>query len=365
MKEKLIIKNFGPIKEVDLDLGRFTILIGEQATGKSTVAKVLNLFRSEGFLFGGMENQTALTNFYEIFPSDNTYINYRTSDCAILFENGKFSIQYIGKHKEILERLSEISVKLFEKHDFTVSDEYYSLKQWYAEMVGKCIYIPAERGVSVLNKRLGEKIHTQYDADFNLYFSQAIAIRDLNIPYLKDVSYRREGNQDVVLSNGEKFLLSQTSSGFQSTIPMTVIVDCFSRAKEKNIFIIEEPELNLFPTTQNELLKYFVEIIKGEKNGLFIATHSPYILTSLNNMMYAYQMGKIDSVKASGIIQEKFWVNPDDVSTYLLKTDGTAENIMDEEVLQIKAERIDDISRQFNKEYDEMLDIKYPAKNEG
>jgi len=45
LKEKLIIKNFGPIKEVDLDLGRFTILIGEQATGKSTVAKVLAVCR--------------------------------------------------------------------------------------------------------------------------------------------------------------------------------------------------------------------------------------------------------------------------------------------------------------------------------
>ena len=45
MKEKLIIKNFGPIKEVELDLGRVTILIGEQATGKSTVAKVLSVCR--------------------------------------------------------------------------------------------------------------------------------------------------------------------------------------------------------------------------------------------------------------------------------------------------------------------------------
>ena len=45
MKEKLIIKNFGPIKSVDLDLGKITVLIGDQATGKSTVAKVLSICR--------------------------------------------------------------------------------------------------------------------------------------------------------------------------------------------------------------------------------------------------------------------------------------------------------------------------------
>ncbi len=41
MKEKLIIKNFGPIESVELKLGRFNVLIGENSTGKSTVAKVL------------------------------------------------------------------------------------------------------------------------------------------------------------------------------------------------------------------------------------------------------------------------------------------------------------------------------------
>ena len=44
-KERLVIMNFGPIKSVDLKLGKMTILIGEQATGKSTIAKVLSVCR--------------------------------------------------------------------------------------------------------------------------------------------------------------------------------------------------------------------------------------------------------------------------------------------------------------------------------
>ena len=32
--EKLIVKNFGPIKDAELDLKKVTVLIGEQASGE-------------------------------------------------------------------------------------------------------------------------------------------------------------------------------------------------------------------------------------------------------------------------------------------------------------------------------------------
>ncbi|GEM_PF-2578551 len=34
-KETLTVKNFGPIREALLELGKVTVLIGEQASGKS------------------------------------------------------------------------------------------------------------------------------------------------------------------------------------------------------------------------------------------------------------------------------------------------------------------------------------------
>lgn len=40
--EKISIKNFGPIKEIDFCLDKqFNLVIGEQATGKSTLAKCI------------------------------------------------------------------------------------------------------------------------------------------------------------------------------------------------------------------------------------------------------------------------------------------------------------------------------------
>ncbi len=44
--KKLIIKDFGPIKKVDIDLSKYIVFIGPQASGKSTIAKAVYFFRS-------------------------------------------------------------------------------------------------------------------------------------------------------------------------------------------------------------------------------------------------------------------------------------------------------------------------------
>ncbi|MBK8562198.1 MAG: AAA family ATPase [Saprospiraceae bacterium] len=43
--QKLIVRNFGPIRELDLDIKDLSLFIGEQATGKSTVAKLIYFFK--------------------------------------------------------------------------------------------------------------------------------------------------------------------------------------------------------------------------------------------------------------------------------------------------------------------------------
>lgn len=46
MQESIVIKNFGPVKEVEIsNIRLFTVFIGESGSGKSTVMKVIALFR--------------------------------------------------------------------------------------------------------------------------------------------------------------------------------------------------------------------------------------------------------------------------------------------------------------------------------
>ena len=39
--EKLIIKNFGPISDIEIDMNEYVILIGDTSTGKSIIAKLI------------------------------------------------------------------------------------------------------------------------------------------------------------------------------------------------------------------------------------------------------------------------------------------------------------------------------------
>lgn len=88
--------------------------------------------------------------------------------------------------------------------------------------------------------------------------------------------------------------------------------------------IIEEPELNLFPETQVELLYAILRLMQNDrKDNLIITTHSPYMLYALNNCLLAnivrdkMPKSKMSKIKCSNII-----LNPTDVSVYELE-DGT------------------------------------------
>ncbi len=44
--QKIVVKNFGPIKEAEVEVKEILVLIGEQASGKSTIAKLIYFFKS-------------------------------------------------------------------------------------------------------------------------------------------------------------------------------------------------------------------------------------------------------------------------------------------------------------------------------
>ncbi len=92
---------------------------------------------------------------------------------------------------------------------------------------------------------------------------------------------------------------------------------------------------------------------------MLIATHSPYVLSALNNLMNAFQSGSTDKQATEAIIPERYWLNPAEVSAYLLKPDGTCEDIIDYEEGMIKSGKIDEVSGILNKSFNELLNIQF------
>jgi predicted ATP-dependent endonuclease of OLD family len=125
-----------------------------------------------------------------------------------------------------------------------------------------------------------------------------------------------------------------------------------------NCLLIEEPEENIFPETQYNLVKWLVSALNnGYDNMLFITTHSPYILTAMNNLVYAANVGQ-DNSKVDEIINRGLWIDAKTIAAYYLE-EGSSISIMDEELHEIDPKLIDSISDKINNEYDNIRNIKY------
>ena len=95
-------------------------------------------------------------------------------------------------------------------------------------------------------------------------------------------------------------------------------------------FIIEEPEQNLFPETQCELMYHILASVNhGKNHRLVMTTHSPYILFALNNcMMGGLVRDNIPEEDRPTFESYPSWIDPKQVSVYEIQ-DRTIRCIQD------------------------------------
>lgn len=365
MKETLHIKNFGPIKEVKLELGNVNVLIGDQGTGKSTVAKLLHIIYSTGIEFDETEIELDLissndkkhdiTLLFLARINRNGLAKYLNVDTYISYEIesiGKFTYNILKDSKAFYHYLNEDPI----------SDIHYS----------KSVYIPAER---MFISTVFENIFAlnQLDIilpDYFLRYAQLLNrvssdYSEVDFSEILGIKYKFiDGKIKILKTNSDLNIdIKESSSGVQTLMPIYLYLHHLLNIKEiieKDRFLlsIEELEMNSFPYVQNETVKKIIEANYFQTNNkTLLTTHSPYLLTSLNNLMYAYSVGQNHTEKVSKIIEEKYWLNPEDVSAYMMLTDGTCEDIMDREEGMIKAEKIDEVSNVLSEQFDELMNI--------
>ncbi|MDQ6842822.1 MAG: AAA family ATPase [Bacteroidota bacterium] len=402
MKEKLIIKNFGPITDIELELGRFNVLIGENATGKSVVAKLLAVCRYFSFIL----NDDLFPNAFEEglnsrglseFIQKDSYVFYECEHYSFEVERGlkketdidqeKGTLNYeyevpvfyptlkakTNKFEKLLNELEAIKPKQLENAYLNLSVLNWTIPASFfqndvAVVLDNPFYVPTERGLQSIFSLGKNSIRNLSDALFNQLAELnqiAVSFKNETIIEPLGIIYKNEKGEGYIRKDADSkyFSLFNAASGYQSTIPVVLLVDYYTEIrKKKKTFIVEEPELNLFPTAQNKLIKFLVNKTINYGNSIFLTTHSPYILTSLNNLMYAYQVGQNHEAESNEIIGKEYWVDPNEVSAYMLLPDGTCEDILDREENMIKAEKIDGVSNFLNEQFDALLNIELVPK---
>jgi hypothetical protein len=184
-------------------------------------------------------------------------------------------------------------------------------------------------------------------------------------------TFKRIMNAEIGWSDKQIFLrfddgrhvkLAQASSGQQEVLPLLLLLAHFfslGRARGRTVYI-EEPEAHLFPPTQKQIVEFMARVFRARqgKMSLVLTTHSPYILTSINNLLQAGKLydGAAPDVKKrlGSIVPLSQTLKPGEVGFYALENGG-ATSIIDSETGLIDAAVIDEVSDEIATQFDELL----------
>ena len=394
MNERLIVKSFGPVKDLDVIFKKVTLFIGDQGTGKSCVAKLFSMFKwtekvlsQKKYKLSYFEQynrfQKMLCKYHRIesFVNESSYIKYEGALYDFLYENGNFS----------------------------VTDKNHEIKG-----ISKVMYVPAERSIvsvaenkSKLLKELPDSSETFSDEFVN---AKKFFQNGYNLPF-EGLRFEYDSLNDAGWIHGVdyKVRLINASSGIQSSLPMCIVSEYLSSkisdkeevklSKEEKdklekrvaeimqneeysdsikdmmirqlsyanrynqlINIVEEPELNLFPRSQMEVLFSLISNnASAEENMLVFTTHSPYSLAIINTMIMgakAYtnateeQRGQIEA-----ILPVKYQINENEIAAYRLSSSDECycQSVINEKTALVSKNELDsasdEIMRVFNSLY--------------
>lgn len=407
----LVIKNIGPIKDIEISLRKVNVLMGPQSSGKSTIAKIISYCQwvEKRFILDGnydYEFEEQFIDFHKVSK------NYFQKDSVFIYETDFVKITFNSvKKKEKIERKST-------HLDYKKS---------------KNIYIPAERNfVSVIpnlgrfketNDNIMSFLYDWYDVKKKYSKKNPLQILDFNIKY----HHIEDKDIDILsLTDIKKDIPLQTaSSGLQSVVPLIILIDYltggfydqkftnsvsekdeiqkiikdnffeifdnvgkvkqlqnlldkddptdeFTSAELKKLvrlvisrnryhrskIIIEEPEQNLFPATQRNLMYYLLQNLNesDRDHQLLITTHSPYILYALNNCMLGYHIkDSIPKDEAQSLLSFNSWIDQKNVAVWEIEKSGTIKSIKSENTGTVSEHYFNKIMNDVMDEYYEML----------
>lgn len=383
----LTVKNFGVLKDINIELGKTNLFIGDNGSGKSTLAKLITVITD--FTIDEDEVIKRLKDFNIDFLNEECFIQLKENN-ELIVEIVGLKVNFSSQREETNKTLKNIEEAIEVNNLISTVENKSNLEVLLEKIYNddrdianhvtefnkdsknnfisayknfnslKSKYIPAERNLislfthSLSNMVLAEiplpKILLEFSAQYN---SAKKEIKELDIFNMK---YKNENSQDRIYYEDDNFLaLENSSSGIQSALPLYLTLKYFV-TKHKDI-IIEEPELNLYPKSQIDTIKYMIE--NRQNSSLYIMTHSPYILSILNVLLFAYKAANTNEVlkeKICAIIPENQQINPDEFCAYLIEN-GISKSIKGESTGMIQENVIDDIGGMLDDEFGKLMEI--------
>ncbi len=323
MKESIIIKNIGPLRDISIqELKPFTVLIGESASGKSTMMKIIVLMR---YLYKMINIRWYLKNAgLSRSPFRLKIENILQDDLVIYLKNNKKAyIRYetiVNDHRYSIE-YKDGKLLTGDACNIPNNDLYFLKESWISETRN---VIPSWISNAVSNRK-GE-LGFYFHETLNDFGQSTDVIKEMNLNYVGmrlNVTKQNGRKRFYVAPLDDSFEateLKYASSGIQTSVPLALLVNYFSHnfsfkeagrrsilgylyeqdrlsdyrpemevmdMNKKVQIHIEEPELSLFPDAQCRMIDEIIHTAfqinnKDRTLNIMMATHSPYIVNYLN-----------------------------------------------------------------------------------
>ncbi|GEM_PF-302698 len=333
MISKIKIANFRSIKNQEMKLGNYTLIIGNNGTGKTSVLEAINYALSPAFLSGrikhtdfynGEDNPIIITIEFEEdlkakLPDGYTKqeIPFKEVLLKMKFRERKasekaFSDLVVIEHRiEPTDNVTRItdgwSITRKSGSDFKFREQLLALNLIETEDLPRSFYFNKSRDKQ-LQRGFNSSINTVFD-DFNWRFLKNEKSKDffnekneiekekiLDLIDIKenvfdtlnqklnnfgidniDISFidGKAPFNNAYLSKKEQIDLpvKYLGSGVEMIISLIFLETMASMSKEKLVILIDEPELHLHPSLQYKLSEYLENISKNHQ--VIVSTHSP------------------------------------------------------------------------------------------
>lgn len=416
--EKLVIENFLSIKRATIELKRINIFIGPQAKGKSLISKLIHFCKEvpSGIYETASEEKSKRdfdkelrAKFESIFPSyawekSIFTISYTCDQYGIKISNEKINSKFklCLKYTDKITKTLNAARKTFNKLASDDNESRLSLSRRNSinreiretisstlnfgsseSKIEQVIYIPAGRSFFAnLQKSVFSFLSTSIPIDYFLKEFGAVYERTRDKGFLSFIdqhrpkhltklvndlicgNYLSEKGQDWIITDHGKVNVSNSSSGQQEVLPMAMVLSTWPFAASnifRRSFVIEEPEAHLFPIAQGQVASLIATAYNAQDRlGTFtITTHSPYILTAINNLIQAGNVAASSNENLAQlyeIVPKDQIIDFKDVAAFIVDK-GTAKSIMDSDLSLIDANAVDSVSQHFSEKFERLVGL--------
>ncbi|WP_287621078.1 AAA family ATPase [Parabacteroides sp.] len=290
--DSLNVKNFGPIKDVNVSLGDLTLLIGPQASGKSLFLELFKLVNDHAHILSTLRKYNYILSKTDTKP---VLENYFGEGLSSLF-TPETAIEYNGEPFNISRRL--------------LSNGLSKENQKSEESV---FYIPAQRILSISDGRAKNFMEFDISTPYVLrMFSETLRVfvqsglgnPDTIFPMRTRLKGKLKASINETIFHDARVIIDQSSgqrkmklqvgnmslpfmtwsAGQKEFMPLLLAIYCLSGPptpvlKKENYkwVIIEEPEMGLHPRAIETVILEIIELIQSEYK-VIVSTHSPALL---------------------------------------------------------------------------------------